>query len=183
MTDHEELKLSTHITIKLFETLSDSNKKVQEQLEKQTEALDGLVRQLREGVQLSEIKNLIQSGEEQIDEIDSCTEAVSDRSDEIVKILRDEVLKVLIDLRDKLVKVITVIVVAFSLTTMGYFIVKAYIDYTAPAKSEFSIIEKDIEGLKKELSSHIEKTEKRHSNDNDNGNGNSNNNGNGNNKK
>lgn len=149
MDDKNDLTLSSHITIKLFETLSDSNKKVQEQLEKQTEALDALIRQLREGVQLSELKELIKSGEEQITEMNECTETVSGRSDEIIKVLNDQVLKILIDVRDKLTKVIIVITITFSLLTIGYFIVKAVVDFSSPKpQSQYEQVIKDIEEIK-----------------------------------
>lgn len=157
---HEDIRLSPDITVKLFETLRDSNHKLHEQVEKQTEAINALSRHIREGVQLSEIKELIKGEKEQIENVDECTEVISDRSDEIIKILREDILVILradviqalVDLKSKVTKMITIVTVVVSLLAITYIFTRSVIDYQqTPSSKQYEDISKQIDEIKKSI--------------------------------
>lgn len=133
---------------KLFDRLSKDNEDIQKQLDKQTEAISALSSHVREGIQPQDIKDAInnhhdKSGEH-LGNIDTCTETIDVKSDEIL----DKVDK----LSNKVKTMIIVVCVAFGLLTMAYFVVRATVDTRIEEKSEdteHSDLKEEIEEIKR----------------------------------
>jgi len=159
-SQHDDVRLSQDITVRLFETLKESNEKLREQAEKQTMAIEALSRHIREGVQLSEIKELLKGEKEQIENVDECTETISDRSDEIIKILKEDILvilradviKALQELKTKVTRMITIVTVVVSLLAVTYVFTRSVIDYQqiSPSKQNEEIL-KQMDEIKKTI--------------------------------
>ena len=108
------------VLIKLFDTLkeaSDESKRTCQELITQQQDLVNHVKNLP----ISELKVALKEHSQQSSaEIDSCTETVETKTDSILGIVRN--------IESKVGKMILVVVVAFSIMTAGYFLIKAVSD-------------------------------------------------------
>lgn len=164
-----ENRIATDVVVKLFDTLKDANGHMQKSVEKQTEAIMHLTGLIKEGVQPDEIKKIIESHAKEsgikLDDLDTCTEAVHDRSEEIANLLKDKIIPSIKDLRKWVGTMILVVCVTFSVMTISYFFVKDNVETMINNKIESiekiengsrTNIQKQIEELKRLLDEHTE---------------------------
>lgn len=132
-------KVTTEVVVKLFDTLRDSHKDVQNSVEKQTEALSHLNSLIKESVKPEDVRNLLIEHDrhqgEHLDNIDTCTETINDNSGKILSILKKLV--------NRVQTMILVVCVAFGLMTLSYFYVSSWVDNIITDK--IGIVESEYE--------------------------------------
>jgi hypothetical protein len=151
MTDMDTNRVTTDIVLKLFDTIRDSNLNLKTSVEKQTDAIVHFTSLLREGVKPEDIKKLVEKQTDAIihltslikegvkpeeikkiveahdsstvstlTKVDTCTETIQDKSNVILDILSV--------LNKRVMTMITIVCIAFSLMTVSYFVVSNSMD-------------------------------------------------------
>lgn len=120
-------RIATDLIVKLFDTLKESNSHLKSSVEKQTEAIIHLTSFIKEGVKPEDIKKLIENHNVQADDaidkindIDTCTETIQDKSNVILELLGS--------LSKKVTTMITIVCIAFSLMVISYIFVSNSMD-------------------------------------------------------
>jgi DNA-binding transcriptional MerR regulator len=140
MNGHEDgFKVKEDILTSLFSMFRDSLNQVYSRMDKQADAILALERTLKEGVQLGEIKQLLTEAGRTMQDVDTCTETISTRSDALTEYLKKELMPKINDIHGKLWKVIAAIVIAFALLTAVYFVGRFTVE-----KKETTAIEQNI---------------------------------------
>lgn len=120
--------------LKLFEMLKDAQNGTQQTLNKQSDAIASLMSYLKEGVQLDEIKKMIEDHDKEavttLTEIDTCTEAINKRSES----LELKIVGLLQTIKSRIDKTLIVITVVFSLMAISYLFVKNNVENMIDAK-------------------------------------------------
>jgi len=142
MNSESQLVSNAELFLKLFEMLKDAQYGTQQNLEKQTVAIATLSSYLKEGVQLEEIKKMVEEHDKEsgnvLNDIDSCTEAINKRSESLDTNLSSKIdvaTNKIDTVKSRIDKIIIVIGVAFALLAISYFVVRSNIE---------SIIDKQI---------------------------------------
>lgn len=111
-------KLKEDALTQLFEMFRYSHAQIQKTIDKQTDAILGLERLLREGVQLEEIKTLLQEEGKIITNLNNFSDSINNKNDNIIKILNDKIIVKLDMIHSKLWKVLTIITLLMSLISV-----------------------------------------------------------------
>jgi len=146
----DELRANAAFFLKLFDMLKEAQQGTRETLDKQSTAITTLTSYLREGVQLAEIKKLVEDHDKEatgvLNEIDTCTEAINKKSETIEKTMSekmDVVIGLLSNVKSRLEKVIIVVIVAFSLMALSYLFVRNNIENMIDTKTKSTITSVD----------------------------------------
>ena len=109
------------ILMKLFDTLKQASDKHESTLQKLIEQQHKLVGHI-EYLPIKELQNALEShGKESTNDITTCTDTVTSTSDTLIEKVRS--------IDSKISKMIIVVIVAFSILTGGFLIIKAATDY------------------------------------------------------
>ena len=153
----DESRIQTEVVLKLFDTLRDSNGHLKATIDKQTEAIVHLSHLMREGTKPAEVKALLEKHNEsagaQLNDIDTCTDTINDKSDTILNVLQS--------VSKKINNTLIVICVAFSLLIISYYYVRSHVDVLVDKKIKANIEQiVKIPAENKQLINEIEKLRK-----------------------
>lgn len=160
-TNLNRSRIDIELILTLFDTLKESNDKIGQQVEKQTDAIIRLSGFIKEGVQPEDLKKMLEehnihSGEH-LDNIDTCTETVEKNTNNIENLLNK--------ISGRIKTMITVVVAAFAVLMISFvvanFFVKATVEKEIAEKLEAVIDQdQDKELTNWELIQEIEKIRK-----------------------
>jgi hypothetical protein len=128
--------------LKLFDTLKESQDNLQHAVDRQSNTITTLTSYLKEGVQLSEIKKLLEEHDKeaasQLEDLDTCTGAINTKSEALEK-SNTAIITLLTSIKSRIDKVFIVIGVTFALLTVSYFVVRGNIDNIVDNKVKTSM--------------------------------------------
>jgi|GEM_PF-4616182 ABC-type Na+ efflux pump permease subunit len=117
-------RITTDLVVKLFDTLKDSHKHLEDLIEKQTISINYLTSSIKDGVKTEEIKKIVEThgttAISTLNEIDTCTETIKGKSTDILDVINM--------LHKKITVMIVIICTAFSLMTISYIFVSNSMD-------------------------------------------------------
>jgi DNA-binding transcriptional MerR regulator len=129
--------------LKLFDTLKESQDNLQHAVDRQSNTITTLTSYLKEGVQLAEIKKIIEEHDkeasEKLEDLDSCTGTINTKSEALEK-SNATIISLLASLKSRTDKVLITIGVAFALVVMSYFFVKSNVDSMIDTKIKASSV-------------------------------------------
>lgn len=132
----------SNATLKLFDILKESQDNIQHAVDRHTNAITTLTSYLKEGVQLGEIKKLIEEHEKEtsstLDEIDTCTGAINTKSESLEK-SNAGIMSLLATIKSRIDKVFIVVGVVMALLTLSYFVVRGNIEGIIDQKIKTSV--------------------------------------------